>query len=179
MTGDKQGCVGFCSKAGPSRTTTAGQGCGRGNKWHVSSPGGFGQGDSAGHFACPRTSGTWTLSSVVSRGVCCDRGWDTLNRSTPAWESPSIFSRVAAFVDFVAQHMTPGRCEHWEVLFLSCLFSTVGIQIALLLLPPSLPPTAVSFNFQLLHHEQSILSYNLGWQNQRFKQISPPPEALL
>lgn len=138
-----------------------------------------GQGDSGGPLACLRAGGTRTLAIVVSWGVSCAREWDTLKRSITAQGSPGIFSQVAAFMDFIAQHMTPGRYKYWEVFFLSCLFSTIGIQIAMLLLPPSLPPTAVLFNFQLLRHRQGILSFNLGWQNQRFKQISPPSETLL
>lgn len=138
----------------------------------------FGQGDSGGPLAGLRAGGTWTLAIVVSWGVSCARGWDTLKRSITARGSPGIFSQVAAFMDFIAQHMTPGRYEYWEV-FSSSVSSTTGIQIAVLLLPPSLPPTAVLFDFQLLHRQQGILSFKLGWQNQRFKQISPPSETLL
>uniref|UniRef100_A0A8B9MWU8 Ovochymase 1 n=1 Tax=Accipiter nisus TaxID=211598 RepID=A0A8B9MWU8_9AVES len=84
----------------------------------------FGQGDSGGPLACLRAGGTWTLAIVVSWGVSCARGWDTLKRSITARGSPGIFSQVAAFMDFSAQHMTPGRYDYWEVFFLSCLFST-------------------------------------------------------
>lgn len=77
-----------------------------------------------GPLACLRAGGTWTLAIVVSWGVSCARGWDTLKRSITARGSPGIFSQVAAFMDFSTQRMTPGRYEYWEVFFLSCLFST-------------------------------------------------------
>uniref|UniRef100_A0A8C4J8F9 Ovochymase 2 n=1 Tax=Dromaius novaehollandiae TaxID=8790 RepID=A0A8C4J8F9_DRONO len=69
-----------------------------------------GQGDSGGPLACMRPSGAWTLAGVVSGGVGCARGWNTPKRCTVALGSPGIFSRVAAFLDFIAQHVTPGRC---------------------------------------------------------------------
>ncbi|XP_062457605.1 ovochymase-1 [Rhea pennata] len=65
------------------------------------------KGDSGGPLVCMRPSGAWTLVGVVSWGVGCARGWDTPKRYTVARGSPGIFSRVAAFVDFIAQHMIP------------------------------------------------------------------------
>lgn len=59
------------------------------------------------------------------------------------------------------------------------LFSPTGIQIALLLLLLSSPPTEVLFNFQTLYQQEGILSCNLGWQTQRFKHISPSSETML
>uniref|UniRef100_A0A8B9QDF9 Ovochymase-2 n=1 Tax=Apteryx owenii TaxID=8824 RepID=A0A8B9QDF9_APTOW len=79
-------------------------------------------GDSGGPLACMRPSGAWTLTGVVSWGVSCVRGWDTPRRHTVARGSLGIFSRVAAFVDFIAQHMTPSRCEYPEA-FLSYMFT--------------------------------------------------------
>ncbi|KGL78596.1 Ovochymase-1, partial [Tinamus guttatus] len=64
------------------------------------------QGDSGGPLACMRPSGAWTLAGVVSWGVGCARGWDAPQRLAVAHGSPGVFSRVAAFVDFIAQHMT-------------------------------------------------------------------------
>lgn len=45
------------------------------------------------------------------------------------------------------------------------LFSPTGIQIALLLLLPSSPLTAVLFNFQTLNQQEGILSFNLQYKS--------------
>lgn len=109
-------------------------------------------------------------------GDTCARGWDALVRSTMAQSSPGIFSQVAAFVTSLPS--TGPRAGMSTGRFFP-LFSTIGIQIVLLLLPPSSPPTAVLFNFQTLNQQQGTLSFNLGWQNQRFKHLSPPSETML
>ncbi|KAM9293397.1 LOW QUALITY PROTEIN: ovochymase-1 [Morus bassanus] len=74
-----------------------------------------GKGDSGGPLACPRTGGTWTPAGVVSWGVSCAGGWDTLKRSTVAWGSEASSSSGSALPSPLPD---PAECSSKGVLLL-------------------------------------------------------------
>ncbi|KAM9638327.1 LOW QUALITY PROTEIN: ovochymase-1 [Morphnus guianensis] len=126
------------------------------------------KGDSGGPLACLRAGGTWTLAIVVSWGVSCAREWDTLKRSITARGSPGIFYQVAAFMDFIAQHVTPGRYEYWEV-FSSpvscCIIAKPCKYMPLLLLASSLCTwniTVLEDKIILIHFTKLDVEYEVG-----------------
>ncbi|XP_042637226.1 ovochymase-1 [Orycteropus afer afer] len=65
------------------------------------------QGDSGGPLVCRRDDGTWTPAGITSWRGGCAKGWVPL-RNNQRRVSPSIFSKVFEWMDFITHNMITG-----------------------------------------------------------------------